>query len=375
MAEEYKYYAFISYNSKDSKWGQRLQRKLEHYRIPTALCRQRGWKRKPIEPVFYAPTDIQPGPLDDELKKRLFASRNLIVICSPNSANSQWVGKEIEYFSSLGRTKNIYFFIIKGEPNSANPDLECFHPIIRELDLPEILGVNINEKVHALPWLNKERAYIQLISKLLNVEFDSIWQRQKRLLFRRVISVIGIIICVLSVIIYAFSLEKTFGTNIKFEEDTVHNSYLPVKDIELELRIGEEVIDRKVSSLSESILIADIPNKFYGTKSNISVKSEGYIALDTIVVINDEIIIHLNRDKNIYGRIYFKLINNFSPVTNAEIMIEDTIVKSDSNGIVNLILPLDKQKKKYWISSKTIKFLEDSIEPPFTESSIVEVIN
>ena len=109
MAEEYKYYAFISYNSKDSKWGQRLQRKLEHYRIPTALCRQRGWKRKPIEPVFYAPTDIQPGPLDDELKKRLFASRNLIVICSPNSANSQWVGKEIEYFSSLGRTKNIYF--------------------------------------------------------------------------------------------------------------------------------------------------------------------------------------------------------------------------------------------------------------------------
>ena len=143
----------------------------------------------------------------------------------------------------------------------------------------------------------------------------------------------------------------------------------------MELRIGEEVIDRKVSSLSESILIADIPNKFYGTKSNISVKSEGYIALDTIVVINDEIIIHLNRDKNIYGRIYFKLINNFSPVTNAEIMIEDTIVKSDSKGIVNLILPLDKQKNKYWISSKTIKFLEDSIEPPFTESSIVEVIN
>ena len=65
---ELKYYAFISYNSKDTEWGKRLQRKLEHYRMPSTLCRERGWKRTPIRPVFFAPTDIQPGALSDELK-------------------------------------------------------------------------------------------------------------------------------------------------------------------------------------------------------------------------------------------------------------------------------------------------------------------
>ena len=111
MSQNFKYYAFISYNSRDVKWGKRLQRKLEHYRMPATLCSERGWNRTPIKPVFFAPTDIQPGGLTAELQERLKASRNLIVICSPNSAQSKWVGDEIEFFHSLGRTDNIHFFI------------------------------------------------------------------------------------------------------------------------------------------------------------------------------------------------------------------------------------------------------------------------
>ena len=59
----YKYFAFISYNSKDIKWGKRLQRKLEEYKMPAALCSERGWERRPIKPIFFAATDIQPGGL------------------------------------------------------------------------------------------------------------------------------------------------------------------------------------------------------------------------------------------------------------------------------------------------------------------------
>ena len=29
--QEYKYFAFISYNSLDYRWGKRIQKKLEHY--------------------------------------------------------------------------------------------------------------------------------------------------------------------------------------------------------------------------------------------------------------------------------------------------------------------------------------------------------
>ena len=124
MEQQYKYFAFISYSSKDVAWGKRLQKKLEHYRMPAMLCSERGWERRPMNPVFFAPTDIQPGGLSQELQKRLEASRHLIVICSPASAKSEWVGREIEYFHQLGRADNIHFFIVEGRPHSGDPQTE-----------------------------------------------------------------------------------------------------------------------------------------------------------------------------------------------------------------------------------------------------------
>lgn len=187
-ASQRKYYAFISYNSKDTRLGKRLQRKLEHYRMPATLCSERGWKRKPMDPVFFAPYEIQPGGLSEELKLRLRNSKNLVVICSPNSAKSDWVGKEIEYFHELGRDENILFFIVDGVPGSGDTATECFNPVVKKLGLPETLGANIHERIFRWPWINRERAYVQLISKLLGVEFDSIWQRLAELAYAKHLS-------------------------------------------------------------------------------------------------------------------------------------------------------------------------------------------
>ena len=121
--QQYKYFAFISYNSKDTEWGKRVQRKLEHYRMPATMCTERGWKRTPLRPFFFAPTDIQPGGLSDELKERLEASRNLIVICSPNSAKSEWVGREIEYFHNLGRSVLYKTFVAQFRHHTAQEAL------------------------------------------------------------------------------------------------------------------------------------------------------------------------------------------------------------------------------------------------------------
>ena len=169
MEQQYKYFAFISYNSHDLKWGKRLQKKLEHYRMPATLCSERGWKRTPIQPVFFAPTDIQPGGLSQELQERLKDSRHLVVICSPHSAKSEWVGREMAFFHQLGRTQDIHFFIVEGEPHSGDPDTECLNPMVETLGLPEILAANIHEDVHRISYLNRERAYVQLVSKLLDV--------------------------------------------------------------------------------------------------------------------------------------------------------------------------------------------------------------
>ena len=48
--QEYRYFAFISYSSRDIEWGKRVQRKLESYRLPATLCSEHGWERTPIKP-------------------------------------------------------------------------------------------------------------------------------------------------------------------------------------------------------------------------------------------------------------------------------------------------------------------------------------
>lgn len=58
MGQTYKYFAFISYNSNDAKWVQKIQRKLEHYRMPTTLCNKKEWTKTPAH--SYA-TDIEPS--------------------------------------------------------------------------------------------------------------------------------------------------------------------------------------------------------------------------------------------------------------------------------------------------------------------------
>ena len=40
---QFKYFAFISYNSKDTEWGKKVQKKLEGYKMPATLCSEHGW--------------------------------------------------------------------------------------------------------------------------------------------------------------------------------------------------------------------------------------------------------------------------------------------------------------------------------------------
>ena len=58
--KDYKYFAFISYNQQDVAWGKRLQRKLENYKMAATLCSEKGWKRTPIRPVFFARQTFSP---------------------------------------------------------------------------------------------------------------------------------------------------------------------------------------------------------------------------------------------------------------------------------------------------------------------------
>ena len=373
--QAFKYFAFISYNSKDTDWGKKLQKKLEHYKLPSTLCSEHGWTRTPIKPVFFAPTDIQPGGLSNELQERLKASQHLIVICSPNSAKSEWVGKEIEFFHNLGRSNEIHFFIVEGTPHSGNPETECFNPIIDKLGLPEILGANINEKIYRWPWLNKERAYVQLVSKLLGVEFDSIWQRHKRQLIHKVIAWSLGSIAVIAALVAVWRTNQPFDAEVHLNEASVYNAQLPpLHNAIITLTLDNESKTDTIRTLDGSCSFANIPHRFLNQSSHVTVTCSDWLNIDTVIALSQDISLNIFRDPSVYGNIRFKLwdINKEEPLSHMKVDIEGYEVASDENGMVSLFIPLEMQRKAFKIKTDLV-LVNDSVIMPCGEDDVVLV--
>lgn len=370
MNNPFKYFAFISYSSKDTAWGKRLQRKLEHYRMPATLCSEHGWKRKPMNPVFFAPTDIQPGGLTEELQERLRASKNLIVICSPNSAQSEWVGKEIEFFHSLGRTKNIHFFIVDGTPHSGDPKTECFNPIVEKLGLPEILGANIHEQIYRRPWLNKERAYVQLISKLLGVEFDAIWQRHRRRMVQKAVAWTAGGVAVIVALLCVWRMSQPFDVEIRLNEASSHNDNLPpLKDAVVTMRLDNETKCDTIHSLDDYLIFSNIPHKLLRKPVHVSVCCCNFLSVDTTLVLATSMMIDVRRDPKVYGDIIFNLWDwhTETAIANTPVQVEGIDCVSDSCGRVAFFIPLEQQKAIYHVTAPFPLDI-DILTPPCSES-------
>ena len=141
--EKFKYYAFISYSHKDKEIAKKLQRWLEQYNLPSALLKSNPKLPENFRPVFIDESNLVViGTLKEALQASLEKSKYLIVICSPNSARSEYVNDEVEYFISKGRTDHVILLIADGMPHSEDISIECLSPALlnltRENELPEI---------------------------------------------------------------------------------------------------------------------------------------------------------------------------------------------------------------------------------------------
>lgn len=163
---KYKYYAFISYKREDESWAKWLQEKMEYYRLPTA---NEINGEEYIRPIFRDITDLRPGVLSERIKEALDNSKFLIAICSPRYSESPWCDAEIKRFVETGKTKQIIPFIIDGTPYS---ETECFPPSLRELKGSEyeLLGADVRP-------INREFAFVQVVSTMLEINVDSLWKR------------------------------------------------------------------------------------------------------------------------------------------------------------------------------------------------------
>ncbi|MBN2652567.1 MAG: toll/interleukin-1 receptor domain-containing protein [Spirochaetales bacterium] len=178
---KFKYWAFISYSSKDNAMGKRLHKQLENYSIPKEF---RGTEvfdgstlEKRLRPVFRDRDELSSSAkLGDSISKALEESRFLIVLCSKNSAKSEWVNKEIETFKKMGRTDRILALILDGEPNATtngNPDQECFPPALQYPEEP--IAGDLRKTADG-----KERGFLKVLAGLTQIGFDDLYKRHKR---------------------------------------------------------------------------------------------------------------------------------------------------------------------------------------------------
>ena len=214
MEQNKKYYAFISYKREDERWAKWLQHKLEHYKLPSNLNGRTDLPRE-IRPVFRDTSELNPGNLPQQIHDALVASRHLIVICSPHSAQSEWVNKEVETFIAMGKQDCIIPFIIEGRPYVEDSAEECFPPAIRNLPKEqELLGANITE-------MGRDAAAVKTVAQMFGIRFDTLWKRYEReQKHKRALIFVAAFLFVLSVLVVAVRIGQQ-NIRIKSQRDEI----------------------------------------------------------------------------------------------------------------------------------------------------------
>lgn len=330
----YKRYAFISYSHKDVKEAKWLHKHLEYYKLPSDIFNEYDENNRYLRPVFRDKEDIGTGVLKSVLRKELEVSEYLIIICSPNSAQSTYVSQEAQVFIEQGRIDHIIPYIIDGVPKSGG-EKECFpESLINHVDQfpdDELLGANINE-------VGRPKAFIRVVSSLLNVEFDTLWKRHKREQKKRLF-VLSLLFLFLLFFTYWFAVPLKLSINLHDE-----NHHLPIPE-DAHLIVNGTIYPMR--SLDTTIHINKIPGYMRLHHIDVEFKSTYYKRkFDKVTLgygINNAKDINLKRDSTfaIYsGRV---LDENKRPIESAIINIGNKNTKTDSDGFFFIAFPTNQQ--------------------------------
>lgn len=202
LKKKYTNIAFISYKREDEAWAKWLQKKLEHYKLPTEIRKKNPnleFSKCPRH-IFKDTSDLSGGVLAKAIKAGLDSSKFLIVICSPRAAKSDWVCKEVQNFIDTGREEYIIPFIVEGVPYAKETEQECFPISLKTLaGERELLGININEN-------GREAAAVKVAARMFELNFDTLWQRFQRerrnKYVKIVISSLFLLLSLIGVVIY-----------------------------------------------------------------------------------------------------------------------------------------------------------------------------
>lgn len=370
---DYKYFAFISFQSSDAKDAVRLQHAIESYRLPAVLCKQTNVPRR-IRPLYCYLNDMHAGEeLMQELKERMEQSRYLIVVCSPRSAQSVYVNSGIDYFISLGRRDSIIPVIVEGVPYSSAPDKECFPEALRRhfpkhpdpLQDHSILGINIREA-----GVSRRQAYaramLMVVARMLQLDYDGLLLREKQRRRKRAIlwSMLGV--AVVMAIGVTWYMSQTVTVALTPYEATDHNEALPpCEQVVVTMGLKDEEKRDTLRAFGDTLFFRNIPPAYIGRKVRITAQAKGFKPCDTTIVLQYRDSLPLYRNTEVYGHVRFRLIGSQQPL-----LIAGQTVVPDAEGVVDMEIPISAQRIAYPVVWKNG---EDTIYMPCGEDDVIVI--
>ncbi|WFL78410.1 toll/interleukin-1 receptor domain-containing protein [Altererythrobacter arenosus] len=179
------YKAFISYSHRDKAIASWLHRALETYRFPKGKNGAEPPER--LHPIFKDREELPAADsLGEAIDKAIEHSDALIVLCSPDSANSPWIAKEVDAYKRLNGDRNVFPVIVAGEPPANFPAPLLVHyengePTDREA---EPIAADLRPEADG-----KKLAKLKLVAGLAGVDLDTLVQRDAARRQRRMAAV------------------------------------------------------------------------------------------------------------------------------------------------------------------------------------------
>lgn len=335
--DQYTSYAFISYSHKDMRIAKWLQRHLEEYRLPSELhCDIVGSSRF-VRPVYRDQSDFSSGVLTREIIRHLEASKYLLVVCSPDSAQSPYVNEEVRAFAEMGRAERIIPILANGD---YYPDGTMYPDWLRDYTATNkdvLLAINLSRG-------HRQEGLVKIVARLLGVSFDSLWQRHKRRLRTlRAYYLTGAFGIVLAM--SAFAVPYALDLRIKPEAPG-----LPLPQACEIVVAGKRI---PVSSV-DTLVSASLPGYCRFRKVRVQLYTNYFQNIDTVFnpgIGKHDIMLHRDDTFGIVGGCIVD--ENRRPVSHATVSIGEIATETNEDGTFQLSIPVSLQTAEYDLHVQT----------------------
>lgn len=182
------------------------------------------------------------------------------------------------------------------------------------------------------------------------------------------------IVAVIAALVGVWIKGLPFDASVDLNEVSVHNNELPpLKDAVVTISLDNEQKSDTLSDISSTGMFKNIPSRFLGEQVRISVVAADWLPVDTTLELTRHTTINLQRDPKVYGDICFSV---WDPHKESTITIPANIggmeLKTDAEGKMRLMIPLEKQRTKYVVTT-TQPLENDTIYMPRGENDVLVV--